>query len=65
MKQDLTKIVEDLKTNLDQYLKDAIQNAQDGVLVEDNEWILQIKDIYDAAYGEDLDVAEVNIDIPV
>jgi len=66
-KQHLSTIVDDLKTNLDVYRQDAIRNFQDdtiSVALSDgyNEWLLQIADIYKAAYGEELDLGNVIVD---
>lgn len=57
----LKQVVEDLKTNLDQFLRDAVKNSEAGIPTEENEWALQIKDVNDAAYGEDLDLSRVEI----
>lgn len=67
-KQHLSQIVDDLKTDLDTYQKDAITVASirgDNSLPESpqfNEWLLQIADIYEAAYGEELDLKNLTID---
>lgn len=60
MKQSLNQIVEDLVTNLRQYREDAIKNI--GAPNPKNEWLLQIADIYEAAYGEELDLTAVVVD---
>jgi len=54
-KQRLSTIIKDLKTNLDTYQKDALQDYT----IED---LLQIADIYKAAYGKELDLNNVIVD---
>jgi len=54
----LTQVVADLKTNLDTYLEDVEKDTTNSSLA-DNEWALQIADIYEAAYGEELDLTQL------
>jgi len=54
-KQRLSTIIKDLKTKLDTYQKDALQDYT----LED---LLQITDIYKAAYGKELDLHNVIVD---
>jgi hypothetical protein len=61
----LKQVVEDLKTNLDNYFEDAKRTHQDNLepgepvflSLTNNEWAMQIADIYEAAYGEELDLS--------
>lgn len=58
----LTKVVEDLKTNLDMYLADALKNAREGIEPSENEWVGQIADIHEAAYGEPLELDQLSVE---
>ena len=63
----LSTIVEDLKVNLDQYLQDAIAAAKEdaGVVMHipaHNEWVLQIAEIYKAAYGDELNLDNLTVE---
>lgn len=68
----LKQVVEDLKTDLDTYFKDAkkdIQNFQDvdghqpyERNLNCSEWAFQIADIYEAAHGEELDLTNLPLE---
>jgi len=65
----LGDIVDQLEADIHQYRVDAIATAkadeETGILPHDpsqNEWVLQIADIYKAAYGEELDLENLVVD---
>jgi hypothetical protein len=63
----LSTIVEDLKKDLDQYYQDAVTIAKGdkGIVMHVpsyNEWVLQIADIYKAAYGDELDLENLTVE---
>jgi hypothetical protein len=47
----LKAAIELLKQNLDMYVSDAIENG--NATIEENEWLAQLDDICQAAYGSD------------
>jgi len=62
----LRDIVDQLETDIHLYRVDAIIiNKEPGTAFHDpsqNEWVLQIADIYHAAYGEELDLENLVVD---
>lgn len=60
-KQHLSTIFDELETNLDTYRQNAIKTDKENNSGS-NEWLLQIADIYKAAYGEELDLDNVIVD---
>jgi hypothetical protein len=64
----LRLVVADLKRNLEIYLQDAIDAADNEIEITTpqnlthNEWALQIAEIYEAAYGEELNLTLLALD---